>query len=516
MNKTKALVFFGVLLVGLVISLVVLRKHSSAPGEFPQQSADASRLSSSQGRSAPPETGGQPADSSSRAPSADHQDKGGKQKADSPPGGKATGASKDPGQNKGKGESGAFSSPEALMSSLADTIRSDDYEKFTALVGEKTIGEAAARELKALLEDESLALDPERPVFEHSKSAESLRWAIRFQPVDGDGSEARQIFVDLVQGENQSLSIEKISLSLSIADAAKLASRSGETKMESSSTPATDANRSEGKPADSGKDRKNTPPSASPGDKPYFSGPDALTIADAFSRAVVEKEFDAARALSDPDAVTDERLAALLYAVEEGRFQLKRDRPLVVTLSRDDLAWVLARVQAGDADQGSEFALELGLVDGQWRINGLTFSKVIASLANRAGAGDVAYAPIVEDPEGGDSLVVYFEFDGTGVSSRANRQLAIIADILKNHRDRKIRINGHADAVGSDAYNVQLSDQRAASVRQALRQLGVSDRQIVTEAFGASRPRSPNFKEDGSDNPNGRSRNRRAEVYLDF
>ena len=46
--------------------------------------------------------------------------------------------------------------------------------------------------------------------------------------------------------------------------------------------------------------------------------------------------------------------------------------------------------------------------------------------------------------------------------------------------------------------------------------LGVSPEQVVTEGLGKSAPISPNQKADGTDDPEGRSRNRRAEIYLDF
>ena len=193
---------------------------------------------------------------------------------------------------------------------------------------------------------------------------------------------------------------------------------------------------------------------------------------------------------------------------------LKEDRPLVVTLSRDDITWVLTLVQSDQT--ASEFALELGQIEDAWKVNGLTFSKVLSILSEKAGAGNVAYSPIVEDPSGGDSLVLYFEFDDSGLTPRTSRQLEIVADILNQGAERVIRINGHADALGSDAYNIALSDKRAESIRQTLIGLGVKPDQVITEAFGAAKPRKPNFLPDGSDNPGGRSQNRRAEVLLDF
>ena len=112
--------------------------------------------------------------------------------------------------------------------------------------------------------------------------------------------------------------------------------------------------------------------------------------------------------------------------------------------------------------------------------------------------------------------MVYFDFDKDGVTSRANKQLGIIASILKSDASRKIRINGHADALGTDQYNETLSDGRSAAIRKALVAAGVNNKQIITEAFGETRPQRPNFKNDGTDDPSGRSQNRRAEVYLDF
>ena len=91
-----------------------------------------------------------------------------------------------------------------------------------------------------------------------------------------------------------------------------------------------------------------------------------------------------------------------------------------------------------------------------------------------------------------------------------------MADILAQGEERVIRINGHADALGTDDYNIALSNKRAEAIRQILISMGVKPKQVVTEAFGAAKPRKPNFLPDGSDNPSGRSQNRRAEVLLEF
>jgi len=57
---------------------------------------------------------------------------------------------------------------------------------------------------------------------------------------------------------------------------------------------------------------------------------------------------------------------------------------------------------------------------------------------------------------------------------------------------------------------------RANTVKQQLTALGVSEAQILTKGLGKAQPLSPNQKADGTDDPEGRSKNRRAEIFLDF
>ena len=373
------------------------------------------------------------------------------------------------------------------------------------LAGEKAVSPAIRPQVEGLLKDENWVPRPTGPMSALAKSAGSVRWAIHLQKAQ---EAITEIYVDLATSEDKSAWIvKKIALPLDFVEKTGLAPGAGTLKP--------------GEPGAPGA------PGAKPGSKPGSKGipmpavggsdaADALTVAHAFSQALVQRNFELARKLTDTERVTDERVAALMIALEEGSFHLREDKPLIVTLSRDNLTWVLTRVDSESA--ASEFAVEMGRPDPEagWKIHGLTFSKLIAALADAAGAGGVAYAPIVADPQGGDSLVLYFEFDADGVSARSARQLRIVADILRADPSRQLHINGHADALGTDAYNEELSNRRAAAIREKLVEFGVADGQIVTKAFGEAMPRRPNFNPDGTDNPDNRSQNRRAEVYLDF
>ena len=83
-------------------------------------------------------------------------------------------------------------------------------------------------------------------------------------------------------------------------------------------------------------------------------------------------------------------------------------------------------------------------------------------------------------------------------------ELQRVIKILKKHPQR-IEIGGHTDNVGSDAFNKNLSEQRAKAVRDYLVENGIPAKQLVIRGYGKSRPIADNNTEEG------RQRNRRVE-----
>jgi outer membrane protein OmpA-like peptidoglycan-associated protein len=82
-------------------------------------------------------------------------------------------------------------------------------------------------------------------------------------------------------------------------------------------------------------------------------------------------------------------------------------------------------------------------------------------------------------------------------------------------QDRRVSVQGHTDAIGSEAFNQQLSERRAETVASALEGAGVNPQQITARGFGKRYPVAPNTNPDGTDNPAGRARNRRVEVVIE-
>ena len=109
---------------------------------------------------------------------------------------------------------------------------------------------------------------------------------------------------------------------------------------------------------------------------------------------------------------------------------------------------------------------------------------------------------------------VLFDFDKAELRAEATEALQRVADIIRQRSPRQVRILGHTDSVGSDAYNLSLSQQRARSVEQWLSANGGSLPPIQIEGRGEAEPVAPNTS-NGGDNPEGRQRNRRVEVLLE-
>jgi outer membrane protein OmpA-like peptidoglycan-associated protein len=113
------------------------------------------------------------------------------------------------------------------------------------------------------------------------------------------------------------------------------------------------------------------------------------------------------------------------------------------------------------------------------------------------------------------SADVLFDFDKHELKPVAVPTLTKVAEVLNAHSDTAVVIEGHTDGKGNDAYNQALSERRAASVRDWLVKSGKQPRSRFTaRGFGKARPVAPNTKSDGSDDPQGREKNRRVEIVV--
>jgi outer membrane protein OmpA-like peptidoglycan-associated protein len=113
---------------------------------------------------------------------------------------------------------------------------------------------------------------------------------------------------------------------------------------------------------------------------------------------------------------------------------------------------------------------------------------------------------------------VLFDFDKADIRSEAVTTLEKLARLIKQSGQSGggvIQVNGHTDSIGADAYNTTLSERRAASVVQWLTtNAGIAPGRLQAKGYGESRPIAQNTNPNGSDNPEGRQKNRRVEVII--
>ncbi|WP_374013403.1 OmpA family protein [Pseudoxanthomonas koreensis] len=136
--------------------------------------------------------------------------------------------------------------------------------------------------------------------------------------------------------------------------------------------------------------------------------------------------------------------------------------------------------------------------------------KCPGSQAGQAIGPDGCPVPVSIDLKG-----VNFDFDKSTLRPDAVAILSEATEILKRYPDLRVEVAGHTDSKGTDAYNQGLSERRARAVYDYLTSNGVAASRLVgPTGYGESRPIAPNTNADGSDNPEGRAKNRRTELNV--
>jgi outer membrane protein OmpA-like peptidoglycan-associated protein len=107
-----------------------------------------------------------------------------------------------------------------------------------------------------------------------------------------------------------------------------------------------------------------------------------------------------------------------------------------------------------------------------------------------------------------DSKSVRFDFDKADVKPEYRDMLNRIAGILMTLKGYSIAVYGYTDDVGTQTYNLQLSQRRAEAVRDYLVQAGISPTIMTTKGFGKADPRVP------GDSEQARAANRRVEIGI--
>ena len=103
---------------------------------------------------------------------------------------------------------------------------------------------------------------------------------------------------------------------------------------------------------------------------------------------------------------------------------------------------------------------------------------------------------------------VLFDFDKSTIKPEAAQILDRLVAFLNENKDKKASLAGFTDSIGTEAYNLKLSDRRWMSVRDYVVKKGVASSRVSGQGFGESKPIADNKTAAG------RAKNRRVEIKV--
>ena len=112
------------------------------------------------------------------------------------------------------------------------------------------------------------------------------------------------------------------------------------------------------------------------------------------------------------------------------------------------------------------------------------------------------------------NLTLDFSKPSADLTDAATAKLDAMLDAALVKQGGCIIVRGHTDSRGSDLQNLKASQKRAEVIRDYLVERGVEAGRITALPLGERRPIAPNANLDGSDNPEGRAKNRRVTVEV--
>ena len=108
---------------------------------------------------------------------------------------------------------------------------------------------------------------------------------------------------------------------------------------------------------------------------------------------------------------------------------------------------------------------------------------------------------------------IYFDFDKATIKAESKPTLDKVVNIMNKYPELKIEIGSHADARGSDKYNMGLSERRAASTLEYLVENGIDRSRLTSKGYGESMPLNDCTEPTGCTNEQ-YAKNRRSEFTI--
>jgi outer membrane protein OmpA-like peptidoglycan-associated protein len=211
----------------------------------------------------------------------------------------------------------------------------------------------------------------------------------------------------------------------------------------------------------------------------------------AAAEAKARAEADQARARADAD-----RRAAEQARADAQNLAAQADRDRQAAEAARQAALAQSRQAQSDAERARLAAQQAENEKSELR------QRLLAQLNMILATRDSARGLIMNMSD------VLFDFDKSTLKPGAREKLAKLSGIVLAYPGLKLSVEGHTDSIGTDEYNLTLSEKRADAVRDYLVSQGVNDGGISAQGFGKANPVATNETNEG------RALNRRVEIVV--
>jgi outer membrane protein OmpA-like peptidoglycan-associated protein len=109
---------------------------------------------------------------------------------------------------------------------------------------------------------------------------------------------------------------------------------------------------------------------------------------------------------------------------------------------------------------------------------------------------------------------IYYDFDKATLRPESVASLDTLVNFMKDNPSLSVEIYSFTDSKGDNPYNQKLSQARAGSVMEYLKNNGIDESRMMPKALGKDMPAAPNKTAEGKDNPEGRQLNRRTQFRI--
>lgn len=147
------------------------------------------------------------------------------------------------------------------------------------------------------------------------------------------------------------------------------------------------------------------------------------------------------------------------------------------------------------------------------------FTKVLPIPTSGQMSSDTLYSPEIclQAFEKDKPIViknVLYDFNKATLRPESKQVLNELVVIMKDNPKIIVRLGAHTDSIGSEKYNLKLSQARAQACVDYIISQGITSERIYAKGYGKSMPVAPNSLPNGKDNPEGRQLNRRTEFTV--